>query len=118
MKICYKIWLDSDGKAFGEGPRRLLRQIQKTGSLHQAALQLKMSYRKAWLLLQAMEKRLGFPLLTRRIGGVAGGGSELTQEAIDFTNRYEAFRAEADEALQGLYEKYFGQGQSADAQKA
>jgi molybdate transport system regulatory protein len=107
LKLRYKIWFDSNGKAFGEGPFLLLRQVRKTGSLHQAAIQMKMSYRKAWVLLHAVEKRLGFPLLTRRVGGVAGGGSELTEEANRFMDRYEAFRNEADEALQAIYKKHF-----------
>jgi molybdate transport system regulatory protein len=108
MRLAYKIWLDSDGKAFGEGPYQLLRLVDKTGSLHRAAAEMSMSYRKAWLLLNAMEERLGFSLLQRRVGGVAGGGSDLTEKAKEFLDRYEAFHAEAGEALQKIYTKYFG----------
>lgn len=108
MRIRYKIWLDCDGKAFGEGPDRLLRKVEATGSLHKAAADMKMSYRKAWLLLNAMERRLGITLLERRVGGVSGGGSRLTQDARDFMKRYEAFRREIEEALGRIYEKHFG----------
>jgi molybdate transport system regulatory protein len=83
MKIAYRIWLDNEGKAFGEGPYRVLRQIEKTGSLHQAAMDLKISYRKAWLIIQTIEKRLGFEFLERKVGGVSGGGSQITlQERV------------------------------------
>jgi molybdate transport system regulatory protein len=109
MKMAYKIWLDSDGKAFGSGPYQLLRLVDRTGSLHKAAAEMGMSYRKAWLMLNSMELRLGFPLLSRRIGGVAGGGSRLTDQARGFLDRYEAFHHEVDEALQKIYRKYFGQ---------
>ncbi len=108
MKLVYKIWLDSDGKAFGDGPYQLLRLVDETGSLHRAAAEMSMSYRKAWLMLKTMEERLGFSLLNRRVGGVAGGGSELTEKAREFLDRYQAFHAEAGEALQKIYVKYFG----------
>ena len=72
MKVGYKVWIDNDGKAFGEGPYQVLRQIEQTGSLHKAAIELNMSYRKAWLMIKAIEKRLGFPLLERKVGGVSG----------------------------------------------
>src|SRR5271157_278598 len=105
MKVVYKVWLDCDGKAFGEGPDKLLQKVEACGSLHKAAAEMKMSYRKAWLMLHAMEKRLGFSLLDRKVGGVSGGGSHLTPEAREFMKRYEAFRREVEGALQGIYAK-------------
>jgi molybdate transport system regulatory protein len=107
MKIVYKIWLDSDGKAFGDGPYELLQLVDKTGSLHKAAAEMNMSYRKAWLMLNAMEKRLGFALLVRRVGGIAGGGSLLTTKGKEFLDRYGAFRSDAEETLQALYRRHF-----------
>ena len=108
MKIMYKVWLDCDGKAFGEGPDRLLERVDACGSLHKAAAEMKMSYRKAWLMLRAMERRLGFPLLVRKVGGVSGGGSQLTPEARDLMKRYDAFRRDVEGALQEIYTKHFG----------
>jgi molybdate transport system regulatory protein len=107
MRLAYKVWLDSDGKAFGDGPYRLLRLVEQTGSLHKAASEMNMSYRKAWLMLRAIEERLGFSLVERRVGGVAGGGSMLTERARGFLDQYEAFHREVDEALQGIYRRYF-----------
>ena len=108
MKIMYKVWLDCDGKAFGEGPDRLLQRVETTGSLHKAAAEMKMSYRKAWLMLRAMEQRLGFPLLERKVGGVSGGGSQLTPAAREIMKRYEAFRKEVEGTLQEIYTRHFG----------
>jgi molybdate transport system regulatory protein len=107
MNLRFKIWLDCDGKAFGEGPYELLKRIETTGSLHRGAAEMKMSYRKAWLLLQTMEKRLGISLLDRKVGGVSGGGSTLTEEARLFMRRYEAFRQESQKALLRIYDKHF-----------
>lgn len=108
MKVAYKVWLDSDGKAFGEGPYELLTLIEKTGSLHRAAIEMGMSYRKAWLTLRASEKRLGFPLLERTVGGTSGGGSSLTPEAKKFIKRYKRFRIDVGQAITKAYTKHFG----------
>ncbi len=108
LKIAYKVWLDCNGKAFGEGPDRLLQRVEVTGSLHKAAADMKMSYRKAWLMLKTMERRLGFALLERKVGGVSGGGSRLTPEARAFMKRYEAFRREVEGSLQEICRKHFG----------
>jgi len=108
LKIAYKVWLDCNGKAFGEGPDRLLQRVEATGSLHRAAADMKMSYRKAWLMLKTMERRLGFALLERKVGGVSGGGSRLTPEARAFMKRYEAFRQEVEGSLREIYHKHFG----------
>jgi molybdate transport system regulatory protein len=107
MKVTYKIWLDNDGKAFGEGPYRLLKQIEKTGSLHQAAMDLSISYRKAWVTLHTMEERLGFVLVDRKVGGHSGGGSHITDPGQEFIRRYEEFRDEAKAAIETIYEKHF-----------
>ena len=83
MKVACKIWLDHNGKAFGEGPYELLKRVEKTNSLHEAAHQMGMSYSKAWKLIQTMEKRLGFSLLDKKVGGLSGGGSQVTPKGKD-----------------------------------
>jgi len=108
MKAVCKIWLDNYGKAFGEGPYELLKRVEKTNSLHEAALQMGMSYSKAWKLIQMMEKRLGFILLDKKIGGLSGGGSHVTPEGEEFLKRYERFKKEAAEAVEKVYRKHFG----------
>ncbi len=108
LKVACKIWLDHGGKAFGEGPYELLMRVKKTNSLHEAAHQMGMSYSKAWKLIQMMEKRLGFVLLDKKIGGLSGGGSRVTPEAQEFMKRYEEFEKEAREAVEKVYKKHFG----------
>ncbi len=107
MKLAYKVWLDNDGKAFGEGPYELLKHVQETGSLHQAAIRMGMSYRKAWLTIHASEQRLGFSLLERTVGGASGGGSKITRAGGAFIRKYELFRDEVSRALETVYQKYF-----------
>jgi molybdate transport system regulatory protein len=108
MKVACKIWLDHNGKAFGEGPYELLKRVEKTNSLHEAAHQMGMSYSKAWKLIQTMEKRLGIFLLDKKIGGLSGGGSQVTPKGKDLMKRYERFEKEARMAIEKAYQKYFG----------
>lgn len=107
MKIAYKVWLDNDGKAFGDGPYELLKRVEKTKSLHQAANQMGMSYSKAWRLIRTLEKRLGFALLVRKVGGHAGGGSQVTPKAKDLMKCYERFRKDVKGAIERIYWKHF-----------
>ena len=107
MRIAYRLWLESDGRAFGEGPATLLELVQTEGSLSKAAGRLGMSYNKAWHTLRASEQRLGFPLLERRIGGQHGGGSRLSAEGEELLRRYAALQADVRRELEGLYAKHF-----------
>ena len=108
MKVAFKVWLDHNGKAFGDGPYELLKRVEKTNSLNEAAHQMGMSYSKAWKLVQSMEKRLGFPLLDKKVGGLSGGGSQVTPKGKDLMKRYERFEKETREAIEKIYEEYFG----------
>ncbi len=110
LKVGCKIWLDNGGKAFGKGPDELLRLVERTESLHEAAHRMGMSYSKAWKLIQMTEKRLGFPLLDKQVGGQSGGGSKVTSRAKDFMRRYERFERDSAKAVEKAYRKHFGHG--------
>jgi len=112
MKVDCKIWLDHDGKAFGRGPYELLRRVEETGSLHQAAIQMGMSYSKAWKLIQMIERRLGFPFVDKEVGGASGGGSRVTPEGKAFMKRYGRFEREAMRVIEKAYQKHFGRRSS------
>ena len=107
MRLEYKLWLDYRGRAFGDGPARLLDGVEEAGSLRKAAAELGMSYNKAWRILHAAEQRLGFPLLDRSVGGSLGGGSHLTPEAQDLMRRYRALMADASTVLDAAFERHF-----------
>jgi len=107
MKLAYKIWLEYRGRAFGDGPARLLDGVEQTGSLRKAASELGMSYNKAWRILHAAEQRLGFALLDRSVGGSLGGGSHLTPQAQDLMTRYRALALTAAEALGAAFQRHF-----------
>ncbi|WP_103864131.1 winged helix-turn-helix domain-containing protein [Aquimarina sp. I32.4] len=78
-KIKSRIWIESEQGVFlGEGRVNLLKAIAETGSLSKAARLLKMSYKKAWNLLDSMNKGAGEPLVITSTGGKGGGGASLT----------------------------------------
>lgn len=108
MKIYYKFWLENEkGKVFGDGPFDILNRVKRTGSLRQAALEIKMSYSQAWNLIRELEKKLGFKLLKRKIGGTEGGGSELTDEAIELQEKYYNFYQQAEVYIDSIYREIF-----------
>jgi molybdate transport system regulatory protein len=107
MQIAYKVWLDHNGKSFGDGPYELLRGVQKTKSLRQAAREMGMAYSKAWRVIRTMEERLGFALLERKTGGQSGGGSLTTPMAKELMNHYGRFRKDVDRTLKKIYQKHF-----------
>ena len=102
------VFFDEDGqKFFGEGPCRLLRAVEKTGSLRSAAASMDMAYTKALKLMKNAEAALGFPLTMRATGGKDGGGSILTPEGKEWLTRYEAYRDACVLANRALYEHFF-----------
>lgn len=109
MDVRTKIMLvDEEGdKFFGEGPCTLLKLVEETGSLRQAAMVMGMAYTKALKLLNHAEKALGVRLTERKSGGVRGGGSALTVEGRSIIERYERYRDACIRANRELYSQFF-----------
>ena len=88
-----KIWLETNGHPFlGDGRYRLLKAIERKGSINAAAREMGISYRKAWAQLQSMEESAPFPLLVRMVGGKEGGSSTLTPEIQQLMKQFEQLR--------------------------
>lgn len=112
------IFLDEKNeKFFGEGPARLMHEIEQTGSLRAASISMGMAYTKALKLIKNAESALGFPLITRVTGGKDGGGSRLTEEGKDWLNRYEQYRNACVEANEKLYQEFFSEYQSLEIEQ-
>ncbi len=111
MRPVTKITFTDDNgiKFFGEGPCRLLRYVEKTGSLRSAAMEMEMAYSKASKILKQAEINLGFPLTKRSTGGKDGGGSVLTAEGKQWLLQYEAYRDACVKSNQALYRQFFPQ---------
>jgi molybdate transport system regulatory protein len=77
-----------DGSALGPGKIRLLELVAETGSIRKAAAGMKMSYRKAWLLLKALKETFGEALVETTTGGRSGGGARLSRRGRFVVARY------------------------------
>jgi molybdate transport system regulatory protein len=64
--------------AIGPGRIELLEGVRRTGSLSQAARDMGMSYRRAWLLMQSLNESLSHPASLAVRGGRRGGGATVT----------------------------------------
>lgn len=108
MQVRSKIWLEIEGKpVFGQGRDDLLRLIQKTGSINAASREMGIPYRKAWSYIDAMEKRLGFPLVNRLKGGAGGGESTLTAEAVELLDKFNALQQGVQEIIDNKFKELF-----------
>lgn len=102
LKIQARLILD-DEIAFGPGKADLLIAIQTTGSISAAGKYLGMSYRRAWLLVDAMNRCFQQPLVETATGGTQGGGTRLTPMGIDVLERYQKLQQD----ICALGEKHF-----------
>jgi len=74
--------------SIGPGKIALLQGIQRSGSLRRTAQDLGMSYRRAWLLVDGLNRSFNAPVTTASVGGKGGGGVRLTSLGEDLIRRY------------------------------
>lgn len=101
--------LEASRTFFGPGPCELLEWVEKTGSIQEACARMGLSYSKGSRLIRDMERELGWPVTVRHTGGTGGGGTVLTDGGKRLVDRYRRLQAEADQAVEELYRKYFGE---------
>jgi molybdate transport system regulatory protein len=74
--------------SLGIGKVELLEGIGRCGSLSQAARDMRMSYRRAWLLLADLNSSFDQPVARMSTGGRGGGGAALTPFGIRLVAGY------------------------------
>lgn len=74
--------------AMGPGKADLLTAIEKTGSISAAARDMRMSYRRAWLLVHTMNECFAHPLVESEKGGSSRGGARLTAAGREVLELY------------------------------
>jgi molybdate transport system regulatory protein len=72
----------------GPGKIALLEGIRTHRSVSEAARQMGMSYRRAWLLLDSLNKTFDVPATVNSVGGHGGGGAEITPFGVLLIERY------------------------------
>jgi molybdate transport system regulatory protein len=75
-QVSIRIDLERGGR-IGPGKIALLEAIRKTGSITAAARSMNMSYRRAWLLVDEINRLLSEPAVTAESGGAGGGGRAI-----------------------------------------
>jgi len=86
-------------RALGPGKIRLLEHVSETGSISAAGRAIGMSYRRAWLLVDALNHMFRLPVVETRGGGTGGGGAKLTKFGVSLTAEYRAMEQDARAAL-------------------
>jgi molybdate transport system regulatory protein len=100
--------------SIGIGKIELLESIARTGSLSEAARQMRMSYRRAWLLLADLNQSFERPVARTSTGGRGGGGVVLTAFGSGLIEGYRKLEA----ALQPLAQLHLqGVGKQATASR-
>ncbi|HZK01868.1 MAG TPA: LysR family transcriptional regulator [Anaerovoracaceae bacterium] len=87
--------------SFGPGTACLLKGIEETGSINKATKAMGMAYSKAWRVLGAAEKQLGFALIERKVPD----GSVLTEQGRQFLSLYEQMQLAAQQAVRDVLDK-------------
>jgi len=84
--------------AFGPGKADLLEHIAATGSISAAARRMRMSYKRAWQLVDDMNGYFNAPLVSTAAGGTAGGGAALTPTGTRVLAAYRTLQQHATAA--------------------
>lgn len=87
--------------AMGPGKAELISHIEATGSISAAARQMNMSYRRAWLLVEAINDSFVAPVVLTSIGGKRGGGTSITDFGRQLVAQFHAMEEKASTAIAG-----------------
>jgi molybdate transport system regulatory protein len=88
----------ANGARIGPGKVRLLEEIARSGSISAAGRALKMSYRRAWELVEDLNRNLGANVVATAAGGSGGGGARLTEAGAMLVAQYRAIEASTTQA--------------------
>lgn len=106
-KIKSRIWIEfEDHVLLGEGRVKLLKAIEETGSLSKAAKSLNISYKKAWDLIDSVNKSAKKPLTITSTGGKGGGGAQLTEYGKQLITAFDNINKNCWEYLDAQLENF------------
>ncbi|MFR5601678.1 MAG: winged helix-turn-helix domain-containing protein [Lachnospiraceae bacterium] len=107
LKFHMRLRLYYQERNFGPGVAVLMELVKEKGSLSAACKELQMAYSKAWKIIHKAQEDLGFPLMEGKRGGDQGGRTVLTPQGEQFLEVYQRFSAEAEEAVEEIFRKYY-----------
>jgi molybdate transport system regulatory protein len=93
--------------AMGPGKADLLEAIEREGSISGGGRAMGMSYRRAWSLVDTMNRCWTEPLVKTAVGGGAGGGARLTPFGAAVLKAYRELEASLEDcAAAGPFIKF------------
>ena len=98
--------LSAKNPAMGPGKARLVSLIAESGSISAAARKMGMSYRRAWQLVEALNKSFDQPVVTTAVGGKRGGGAAVTDFGMRLVAHYHGMEAKASAAIAADLEEF------------
>jgi molybdate transport system regulatory protein len=104
-QVSIRIDLESGGR-IGPGKIALLEAIRKTGSIAAAARSMQMSYRRAWLLVNELNKLLSEPVVSTAAGGFTRGGTTLTPVGEKIVALYHSAEARTRAAARSEFQAF------------
>jgi len=96
-RVTLRIDFDAN-HAVGPGKIKLLELIEMCGSISEAGRQMSLSYRRAWLLVDSLQRSFRLPLVAPQRGGEHGGGAALTEVGRAVVRHYRAVESAAQKA--------------------
>lgn len=106
-KLRGKVWVEiGSAAAMTDAGADLLEQIAACGSLSEAARRLHFSYRRAWLLIDAMNRHWPAPLVTTAVGGDRGGGTRITHLGSLILRNYRDLQLQLEHLLDEATEPF------------
>jgi molybdate transport system regulatory protein len=88
-----------DNEKIGRGKMQLLEHIRETGSISAAGRAMDMSYRRAWLLVSAMNAMFSQPVVDSQRGGKQGGGAVVTEFGEKLLSRFRTMEEKIETAV-------------------
>jgi molybdate transport system substrate-binding protein len=105
-KVGIRVWFQRSGHTvLGQGRAELLAAIEQHGSITKAAKAVGISYRKAWSLVQQANQAAGEPLVEAAVGGIKGGGTQLTPHGRFALEVYQQVHRTLYEAAAGALQR-------------
>lgn len=101
-----RFWIiGKEGSYVGIGRITLLEKVKVLGSISAAAKDMGMSYKKAWQLIDEMNRMFSEPLVIKEQGGKSGGGTRVTYKGEEVIEEFRRIEGELVEFLQSASQR-------------
>ena len=105
FRLQLRIYRDEE-IALGPGKADLLAAIMETGSISAAGRKMGMSYRRAWLLVDTMNRCFKSPVVESSTGGKHGGGAQLTTFGEEILKLYRSVQVDTERQAESYFKKF------------